>query len=323
MDAKKVIIPPNLSTQRGAVHFVIDSNQKKNGPYEEWYFSGKRFVECYYKDNKLDGHYRKYYETGGVMEERTYSNGLKHGAERSFDRNAQMNYVCEYRNNLRDGYEMSFYPSGPKRDYNEYKEGKLHGRHITWNECGSLYMENNYNLNKMESQIMYQQGNKKEVERQFKKDYVRVRIFRVDESLIYDYIHMDEMNKSVMITANDDKGRNCALGEGDIEVWKAGVSDLNKFVIIKLVVPRGSRRVTPMNVYGLSRVEYGIVVQIMDESGKEYSSAKSPPLVYALGEMVVGKGYNDDIELAFGGGINVHKHPDHVLIWKKNLLLKN
>jgi len=300
---------------------VCVNGWEMNGHVFRWHRNGRKSMECYYEKNKLEGKCKEFYESGDVKREVDYKNGVKDGVEREWSRDGWVVYLCEYQLGLRHGGEMTCDPeSGERSIYHEFKLGKLHGKSIIWNDDGTKYMETDYVMNVTSRLVVYGGGDRKVRETEFKDGVMsRSRGWNSDGSLWYECVYEGESER--MVVLNDDKGRNCALEEGDVEVWKGCVSeDGGKFVIVKLLVPGGAKRVTPINRKNISRVECGKVVQIIDESGKEYEVGRSlmhkRGLVYRVGEMVYAKNYEPSVNVECGAGINVHKHPDHCMQWK-------
>lgn len=90
------------------------SNDRKDGPWLEYYSSGELFEEGTLKDGKLDGAFRAYHKNGKVMAEGEYSDGLKQGTW------------------------VWYYPNGKKQKEGRFKDGCRAGTWITYNSDGSV-----------------------------------------------------------------------------------------------------------------------------------------------------------------------------------------
>ena len=139
-----------------------------------------------------------------------------------------------------------------------------------------------------------------------------------------------------VVSLKDLSGRECALQDGEIEVWKAcratshsvetGIditfhTDVDTDVYVRIRVPEDARRVMPLttdSTYG-SRIEYGEVVAIVDAGGRSYREAHSvhsdTPLVYKVGEIVRADGFDADPSKDYSAGIIVHRYRDHCDQW--------
>ena len=126
----------------------------------------------------------------------------------------------------------------------------------------------------------------------------------------------------------DEKGREMILPLGEIFVWKAckitlGFGSRPLFVIVKLLVPKDAKRVTPMdddNKYS-SRVEKAIVVSIRDVNYNEFKTCQSfvhkdSTLEYTVGQVVTASGLELDPSLVGGEGIYVHPYSDLCYQWQ-------
>jgi len=119
----------------------------------------------------------------------------------------------------------------------------------------------------------------------------------------------------------DDKGRECVLQEGAIEVWKLCRVE-SQFVYCKLSVPEDAERVTPNDPEKKykSRVSKAKVLEIVNDAGEHFKECEScvydkGKLTYRLGEEVIPYGFNWDVNEPCGAGINVHRYQDHCKQW--------
>ena len=57
---------------------------KKDGEYKQWYreIGGLLREQCYYKEDKLEGEYKKWWDTGELRDESYYKDGKKEGKEK-------------------------------------------------------------------------------------------------------------------------------------------------------------------------------------------------------------------------------------------------
>lgn len=135
----------------------------------------------------------------------------------------------------------------------------------------------------------------------------------------------------------DDKGRNNILKNGNIVVWKMCITINGVFVYVKLRVPEGAERVTPLwnkNNDGIppkSRVEYAFVEDIIGKDGNSYDTCypfvNEYPKVslnfpYVKGEITkfmdtsnINYIFNNSIEYDCVPGIHVQKYQDQCDYW--------
>lgn len=151
----------------------------------------------------------------------------------------------------------------------------------------------------------------------------------------HEIIHKNDSKSSAeVIYAEDEKGNNYALGDGELTVWKlCGVKDSGECdipeelaealpVYVELKVPSDAKRMTPLpylNSNYKSRVEKAFVVSITDMSGKKYTECRSciydNKFVYKVGETVSPDSYNQSAHLDCAPGIHVHKFREHCDQW--------
>ncbi len=75
-----------------------------DGPVKMYYpGSGKKVLECEYKDGKLNGYYKKFFESGLVIEEGPYVNATRHGYWKFYSTTGTVEEEGMYVNGERDG----------------------------------------------------------------------------------------------------------------------------------------------------------------------------------------------------------------------------
>lgn len=66
--------------------YAVDDENKINGHYEEYYESGKLKIKANYKNNLLEGNYFEYFEDGKLKLESQYIKGQKNGYLKTYDK---------------------------------------------------------------------------------------------------------------------------------------------------------------------------------------------------------------------------------------------
>ena len=118
-------------------------NQKKDG---EWRYydanSGQlRLVEDN-KDGKVHGWSRLYNPQNGVLAEETqYVEGQPEGLCRKYSDTGVLLMECRYHNGLLDGPAKSFYPNTALKEEGQYANGQKTGVWKTYNEDGDIIAE--------------------------------------------------------------------------------------------------------------------------------------------------------------------------------------
>lgn len=216
-----------------------------------------------------------------------------------------------------------------------YKHGKPVGTFRTWYtnnypEVIETY-DDNHNLNGVRE---FHMNGSLRLDAVYKNNKLDGRYYvKATESNHHSYTIMYADGKlAKVLSIRDYQDRENVLPDGDIIVYKACKSG-DSHVIVELFVPKEAKRVTPFCTEGgpycqivtscpKSRVEYAIVKRIVNRNGEilNISEATSfvhseATLVYKIGETVRPDGFNDDITVPCGQGINVHRYPDHCLRW--------
>lgn len=116
----------------------------KHGQWTIWYPNGKKRYECEYLNNLKHGIERFYFENGNIESEINYRKGKKNGRWTVWYENGQKYYEVSYSNNVREGKWFSWHSNGKKASEVVYRGGKKTGREISWKENGELLNEKDH-----------------------------------------------------------------------------------------------------------------------------------------------------------------------------------
>ncbi len=72
-------------------------NDQLHGIYKEWRYSATK-EERLYKNGKLEGVVKIYYDNGKIMEEGLYKNGTRDGVSKWYDQEGNVTIEYEYKN---------------------------------------------------------------------------------------------------------------------------------------------------------------------------------------------------------------------------------
>ena len=98
-------------------------------------------LERNYKDGKLDGLFKEWYENGQLKEEGNYKDGERDGLQRHWYENGQLKYEGNFKDGKGDGLEKLWYENGQLRYEGNIKDGELDGLFKEWYENGQLKYE--------------------------------------------------------------------------------------------------------------------------------------------------------------------------------------
>ena len=312
-------------------------------------------LECYYKGDRLHGSYivkdhrgrvlekHNYFEdqlqdpslhyvygNEGTVQTTEYREGKANGLQTCHYASGAKYFTYEMRHGMRHGPCQGWYPSGGPLDEGTYVDGKLEGLFIKYHEngtksseimcCAGLFQGKYtgwFPDGKPEEEVFYRDS-------KFHGPRTKWNVDGVVESLT-EHVNGD---LSKIVTARDEKYRDYVIPEGTVDVWKACRSGdgAGKNLYVRITVPADARRVTPVEREGetptyKSRVEHGVVAEIIDSEGTPYTEATSfvhtggAKITYVVGQEVRPDRFDPDVRTSCGAGINVHRYRDHCDIW--------
>jgi antitoxin component YwqK of YwqJK toxin-antitoxin module len=111
-------------TEGSLVSVINYKNGNPEGQVIMYYPGTKRkLLDCNYKNSKLHGKYKKYFDNGGLMEDGNYENGRKHGFYIYYTGEGFVHEQGEYVNGRREG-EWTRFHLGEEQDKVNYIDGK-------------------------------------------------------------------------------------------------------------------------------------------------------------------------------------------------------
>jgi antitoxin component YwqK of YwqJK toxin-antitoxin module len=120
--------------------FYYNKPPNYSGRYKKWYYNGQPWVECTYKNEKLDGEYKQLYINGQIVIKCTYKDGEFDGLSKVWHQNGQLIGECTYKNGIYDGLFEEWYSNGQLKKKCTYEGGKR-VEWMKWYENGQLEEE--------------------------------------------------------------------------------------------------------------------------------------------------------------------------------------
>ena len=114
------------------------SQDKPDGPYKEYYDSGELKVEGHYKNNKRNGELKRYYKNGQVSSEFSYNKGKINKERKSYYKDGIISNKTEKVGN--DYINYGYYESGELR----YERKEQTGYYKSYYESGAIKIEADY-----------------------------------------------------------------------------------------------------------------------------------------------------------------------------------
>ena len=81
-------------------------------------------LERNYKDGKLDGLFKEWYENGKLDMKGNYKDGIKDGLWKKWYENGQLVFEMNYKDDKEDGLQRLWYENGQLKSEGNYKDGK-------------------------------------------------------------------------------------------------------------------------------------------------------------------------------------------------------
>lgn len=116
----------------------------KQGLYVKSYTNGKAYEEAQYKDDKLDGQRKIYYENGGLELIENYKNGVFDGPYQEFYEEGKLQLEGLYVANVATGDWKKFYKNGQVMEVVRMENNLENGPFVEYYENGNKKAEGNY-----------------------------------------------------------------------------------------------------------------------------------------------------------------------------------
>ncbi len=107
-----------------------------NGPFIDYYYSGRKEGIGKLLKGKLDGPRFRYFQNGKIMTERIYKDGLARGPSKEYYEDGSLKSKGDYVDNKEDGVWYGYFPNGQLRLYNVYHNGEVTDSAITYYSNG-------------------------------------------------------------------------------------------------------------------------------------------------------------------------------------------
>lgn len=141
---------------------VVDANNRKQG---HWIYFGNmknlpeyapeaKIEEGPYKTGRKAGGWKKYYPTGTLWSEITFSNNRPNGKYKTYYKNGQLQEEGVWKNNRNVAEFRRFHENGEKQqEFKFNKTGKREGKQVYYHENGETMIEGNWDGGKEDGEI--------------------------------------------------------------------------------------------------------------------------------------------------------------------------
>lgn len=131
------IIEKKLNYKGKLIHTGQLLNGKRNGEWN-WSYTNTLTPQIIssYKEGKLHGSFKRYFDNGTLGTNSNYVNGKLTGQAYLYSRKGKLLYSMNYSNNNLDGEYISFFENGNIESKGKYKNDLQHGKFFFFNSVG-------------------------------------------------------------------------------------------------------------------------------------------------------------------------------------------
>lgn len=150
-DAAIYLFTKEYRSRPESIKQILSSGQmeKKNGvwlfhgePYTgqfiDYYYSGKRQGEGYFKNGKVEGLRTMYFQNGKLSVERNYVDGIENGLEKEFYEDGSLKQKGEFANGKEEGVWEMYFPNGQTKQQSTFKNGNIEGETKVYYSTGKV-----------------------------------------------------------------------------------------------------------------------------------------------------------------------------------------
>ena len=117
---------------------LTGSDSPYSGKFIDYYYSGKERGEGLFKDGKLEGGRKKYYQNGNVLFERYYQDGLENDSDKEYYEDGSLNQKGIFINGKEQGVWEWYYPNGQVKLHTVFKNGDPIDSSVKYYSSGRL-----------------------------------------------------------------------------------------------------------------------------------------------------------------------------------------
>jgi len=146
---------------RGGVYYEINALTPFNGVSVNYHDNGQVKHEKYYKDGKLDGLQKSYFEIKGdalgsdrekgqLRSTENFKGGNKNGLQETYQQNGHLKFKWVLKDGIRNGFYKSYRKDGTLGSNTNFKDGKLNGLQEIYYKNGQLKYSTHYKDEKLD-----------------------------------------------------------------------------------------------------------------------------------------------------------------------------
>ncbi len=120
------------------------NNDQLDGEAVTWRPGARMTLLENYREGKLNGVRKVFYESGSIQEEANYFEGLREGKSSWFDEKGVLIATYNYKLGLFDGVQQTYFPDGQLKSKRTYLANKLEGAAVDYYANGQVKEEGTY-----------------------------------------------------------------------------------------------------------------------------------------------------------------------------------
>ena len=209
--------------------------------YTNYFPNGQVKSTIEFKDGKLNGKIREYNESGVLLKEAYYKEGVLDGAYTSYYSNKNVEVESTYKNGIQCGKFMSYTEDGKILRNGEINEGKFSGIINSYNDSGVLVSTEEYKYNVLDGTctayypngnacivVPFRDGLFDGIVRKYNMDGVAIEEIPYEEGLICgtcEYIDGNNSRRVVykaVVPNNGEFGISATIANSNYEIYNAG-----------------------------------------------------------------------------------------------------
>jgi len=140
-DSVRKIPSVNVMENKNGVWYLANKAQPYSGPFINYYLSGDKYGEGTFKNGKLDGRRKMYYDNGNLKLNRIYTNGLENGPSSEFYEDGTLKQQGDFVDGKENGLWEMYYPNGQLKQRATFVKGKIVGDSYSYYSTGRLKMK--------------------------------------------------------------------------------------------------------------------------------------------------------------------------------------
>ncbi len=137
-DSIKRIPSTNNMDRKNYKWYLKNSSNAYSGKFIDYYLDGKKQGEGIFKNGKVNGLRKMYFQNGQISMERVYSSGVENGFEKEYYEDGTIKQKGVFLNGKENGTWEMYHPNGQLKQRTTFDYGKMDGESISYYSTGKI-----------------------------------------------------------------------------------------------------------------------------------------------------------------------------------------